>query len=188
MTSINLLPWREELREERRQRFFVLLGVVAASAVFFMILVHMAFANRIGMQNNKNRFLEKEIVFLDKRIQDIKHIKEQKTALIARMKIIEQLQTNRPKIVHLFDEIVKILPRGVYLDLMVREGDVITLKGMTESNTNVSGLMRKISASEWLAAPLLTEVKADDSKAKRETEFTLRLLHLHQLAVGGLNL
>ena len=93
------------------------------------------------------------------------------------MDIIQELQRNRSKIVHIFDEIIEVLPQGLYLQSVKREGDVITLLGHAESNTNVSDLMRNVSASPWLAEPVLNEIKTDDVKGQRTSDFKLQLIH-----------
>ena len=160
MARINLLPWREQLREERKQRFVVALGgtlVIAAGLVF---LGGQYLDGAIEQQNARNGFIKKEIAALDARIKEIKELKERRQQLLERMKIIQDLQGNRPIIGRIFDQLVRTLPDGVYFTGLKRTGQVIEVVGAAESNNRVSSLMRNLDASEWLIAPNLTEVKA----------------------------
>jgi len=176
MTKINLLPWREDRREQRTQQFYAVLATVASVVLVIMVGVHFFLASKINGQEISNARLKKEIKILDRKIGEIRDLKKMKTALIARMTIIQALQTNRPQVVHLFDEVIKILPEGVHLTEIERQGAVVTLIGMAESNTNVSTLMRKVEASKWLQAPVLGEIKKQLKKSERApNKFTLRM-------------
>lgn len=160
MARINLLPWREQLREERKQRFLVALGgtlVIAAGLVF---LGGQYFNGAIEQQDARNEFIKKEIAVLDARIKEIKELKERRQQLLERMKIIQDLQGNRPVIGRIFDQLVRTLPDGVYFTGLKRVDRTIEIAGAAESNNRVSSLMRNLDASEWLIAPNLTEVKA----------------------------
>lgn len=179
MTKINLLPWRERLREERKRSFLMSLAATAGAAIVFMALVHLVIANQMSRQSVRNDFLRNEIVVLNQQINEIKDLQKQKEALIARMGIIQELQANRPQIVHLFDELIKILPKGVHLSNVVRRGDQVQLIGIAESNTNVSDLMRNINKSHWLAKPQLSEIKTETIKGKAMSEFKLGLALIH---------
>lgn len=160
MARINLLPWREQLREERKQRFLVTLAgvlVVAAGAVF---LGDQYLTGAIEKQNARNEFVRKEIAVLDARIKEISELKTRRQQLLERMKIIQDLQGNRPIIGRVFDQLVRTLPDGVYFTGLKMEGKSISVVGAAESNNRVSNLMRNLDASDWLEAPNLTEVKA----------------------------
>ncbi len=160
MARINLLPWREQLREERKQRFLVAMGstlIVAAGLVFF---AGQYLDGAINQQNARNGFVEKEIAGLDERIKQISELKGRRTKLLERMKIIQDLQGNRPVIGRIFDQMVRTLPDGVFFSALSRKGDVISIEGTAESNNRVSSLMRNLEASDWMKAPNLTEVKA----------------------------
>ena len=160
MARINLLPWREQLREERKQRFLVALGgtlVIAAGLVF---LGGQYFNGAIEQQDARNEFIKKEIAVLDARIQEISELRTRRQQLLERMKIIQDLQGNRPIIGRVFDQLVRTLPDGVYFTGVKMEGKNIAIVGAAESNNRVSNLMRNLDASEWLTAPNLTEVKA----------------------------
>lgn len=160
MARINLLPWREQLREERKQRFLVtLVGVfvVAAGAVF---LDGQYLNGAIEQQNSRNEFVRKEIAVLDARIKEISELKTRREQLLERMKIIQDLQGNRPIIGRVFDQLVRTLPDGVHFTGVKMTAKNIDIVGAAESNNRVSNLMRNLDASEWLAGPNLTEVKS----------------------------
>ena len=160
MARINLLPWREQLREERKQRFLVTLAgvlIVAGGAVF---LGDQYLNGAIEQQNARNDYVRKEIAVLDARIKEISELKTRRQQLLERMKIIQDLQGNRPIIGRIFDQLVRTLPDGVYFTSLKMNGQTIAVVGAAESNNRVSNLMRNMDASEWLTAPNLTEVKA----------------------------
>jgi type IV pilus assembly protein PilN len=160
MARINLLPWREQLREERKQRFLVTLAgvfVVAAGTVF---LGDQYLSGAIEQQNARNDFVRKEIAVLDARIKEISELKTRREQLLERMKIIQDLQGNRPIIGRVFDQLVRTLPDGVYFTGVKMTAKNIAIVGAAESNNRVSNLMRNLDASEWLTAPNLTEVKS----------------------------
>ncbi|MDM7856762.1 PilN domain-containing protein [Thiopseudomonas acetoxidans] len=160
MTQINLLPWREKLREERKQRFFVLLVVVLLLAVGVIFLASQYFNSAIENQQARNNFIRAENTALDARIKEISELKTRRQQLIERMKIIQDLQGNRPIVSRIFDQIVRTIPDGVYFTSLKLTGKTVAIEGEAESNSLVSNLMRNQDASEWLTAPNLTEVKA----------------------------
>lgn len=160
MARINLLPWREQLREERKQRFLASLIGVAVLAAGLLFLADQYFANAIERQNARNDFVRKEIAVLDARISEIKELRERRQQLLERMKIIQDLQGNRPIIGRIFDQLVRTLPDGVYFTDLKMTGKNISIVGAAESNNRVSNLMRNLDGSEWLEAPNLNEVKA----------------------------
>lgn len=165
MARINLLPWREQLREERKQRFLVTLAgslIIAGGLVF---LGDQYLNGAIENQNARNDFVRKEIAVLDARIAEIRELKARRQQLLERMKIIQDLQGNRPIIGRVFDQLTRTLPDGVYFNSVKMVGNQITVDGAAESNNRVSELMRKMDASEWLTAPNLTQVKATTAGA-----------------------
>lgn len=165
MARINLLPWREQLREERKQRFLVSLAgslIVAAGLVFVGDqYLNSAIENQVG----RNNFVRTEIAVLDARIKEISELKTRRQQLLERMKIIQDLQGNRPIIGRVFDQLTRTLPDGVYFTSVKMVGNQIKVEGAAESNNRVSELMRKMDASEWLTAPNLTQVKATTAGA-----------------------
>ena len=175
MARINLLPHREERRKRARQHFFVLAGGTAIIGVLVVVAMHGFYAARIETQVDRNRFLKSEIVKLDKDIAEIKKLRDEIQALLARKQIIETLQADRAQTVHLLDELVRQMPEGVYLKSVSQKGLRVNLQGYAQSNARVSTLMRNIEASPWLEAPQLIEVKAANVDKKRVSEFNLNL-------------
>ncbi len=173
MIRINLLPHREEKRKAKRQQFYGLLGLVSVLAGVIVFLVITVIDGYISAQDAKNDFLKKEIVALDKQIDQIKRLKEQTQALLARKQIIEALQRDRAEAVLLLSELVKQMPEGVYIRSMKQTGERIALIGYAQSNARVSTLMRNIEASPWLEKPQLVEIKAVTVDKRRLSEFSL---------------
>ena len=173
MARINLLPWREWERK-RKQREFT--GMVAAGALFAAIAVvigHMQMEGLIGGQEDRNRYLEGEIKSLDARIVKIKDLESTKAKLLARMNVIQELQSNRPLSVHLMDELVRTLPDGVYLNKVTQKGAQLTLDGVAQSNARVSAYMRNIDGSLWVGNPKLNVIETKTAERRRIAEFTL---------------
>ena len=175
MIRINLLPHREEKRKARRQQFYMLLGMVSVLAGLIVFLIYSVIAGYISAQESKNDFLKKEIAVLDNKIDQIKRLKEQTQALLARKQIIESLQRDRAEAVRLLSELVKQVPEGVYIRSLKQEGVKISLNGYAQSNARVSTLMRNIEASPWLEKPLLIEIKAVTVDKRRLNEFNLNV-------------
>ena len=184
MPSINLLPWREEERKQRQRDF----GVAAAGAIVAGVAVVMAsvffYSQRIDAQQDRNQRLTDEIAELEKSITEIDGLERQKERLLARMEIIEQLQKSRPEIVHLFDELTRQLPEGVYLTGMKQTGSRVEIRGVAQSSTRVSALMRQIDASEWMGDPEVERVETKQSGASREAVFVVYLKQVRSAASG----
>ncbi len=155
MININLLPWREKLRAQRRREFgfmVLLAGVLSAVGVLAWFQYN---ASLIEYQNQRNEFLRGEIARVNNQIREIRELEKVRNQLIARMKVVTSLQSQRPLVVHLFDELITTLPEGVFLSSMVQRGQTITVQGRAESNARVSAYMRNIEASPWLTQPNL---------------------------------
>ncbi|MDX1404420.1 MAG: PilN domain-containing protein [Woeseiaceae bacterium] len=180
MPRINLLPWREEERKKRQRDFLVAMGASVAAAVVVVILTIFAYSQMIDNQQARNARLEAEIVELEKSIAEIDGLERQKERLLARMEIIEQLQRSRPEIVHLFDEITRQLPEGVYLTGMRQNGNTVEVMGIAQSSTRVSAFMRNIDASEWLTDPGVIKVETTESGPSRQAEFVVNLKQVSQ--------
>jgi type IV pilus assembly protein PilN len=182
MPRINLLPWREEERRTRQREF----GVAAVGAVISGIVVVMmtmfSFASMINAQESRNERLTDEITELEKSITEIDSLERDKERLLARMEIIDQLQKSRPEVVHLFDEMVRQLPEGVYLTGMKQTGARIEIRGIAQSSTRVSALMRQIDSSQWLTDPEVEKVETTDIGSSRQAEF---VVYLKQARPGG---
>lgn len=173
MARINLLPWREELRKEQQRQFLTVLGLSALLMVLIIVAVHIQIAGMISNQNSRNDFLKKEISKVEKQIKEINEITKKKTNLLARMEVIETLQRNRPEVVHLFDELVKVMPEGTYITKLKQSGKSLSMEGRAQSNARVSALMRNIDASDWLGNPGLKVIKADKKSDTDERSFSL---------------
>jgi len=185
MIRINLLPHREEKRRARRQQFYGLLGMVSVLAGLIVFLVYTVISGYISAQEAKNDFLKKEIVILDKQIDQIKRLKEQSQALLARKQIIESLQRDRAEAVRLLGELVKQMPEGVYIRSVKQEGVKVSLSGYAQSNARVSALMRNIEASSWLEKPQLIEIKAVMVDKRRLNEFNMNVSLKREPAQDG---
>lgn len=173
MIRINLLPHREEKRKARRQQFYAFAGIVAGVAALLVFLVYSVIAGYVSHQDEKNIFLKNEIAVLDKQIEQIKGLKEQTQALLARKQIIEALQRDRAEVVNLLNDLATQLPEGVYLKSIRQDGTKVSIVGYTQSNARVSTLMRNLEASPWLERPNLLEIKAVEVNKRRLSEFSL---------------
>jgi len=175
MPSINLLPWREAERKKRQRDFGVAMGGAVIAGIAFVMLTMFAYSQMISAQESRNTRLTNEIAELEKSITEIDNLERQKERLIARMEIIEELQKSRPEIVHLFDELVRQLPEGVYLTGMKQTGSRVEIRGIAQSSTRVSALMRQIDASDWLGDPEVERVETKQSGSSRQSEFVVYL-------------
>lgn len=173
MTKINLLPWREERRQQLTKEFYILLGISAVLALLIFGLAYYYFDKSIEYQNQRNQFLNKEIKVLDEKIAEIKKLEAQKANLIARQEVIEELQASRTQMVHLFDELVKSIPNGVFLEKITQQGNAISLEGYSQSHSRVSDYMRRLELSAWFSGVELDYIKADDTLVSHEQKFKL---------------
>ncbi len=177
MANINLLPWRAERRKQREREFYMMLAASAVAALAVLFLAIFWMGHRIDVQNERNAFLQKEIAALDKQIEEIKELDKTRSALLTRKEIIEQLQSNRSQMVHLFDEMVKTIPEGVRLTSMKQAGETLTLEGVAESNSRVATYMRNIDNSPWMGRTDLRKIEnksgTKDVDAKMPYEFSL---------------
>jgi len=178
MIPINLLPHRAARRKAAQKQFAVLAVMTVVLAGAIVGVVHTFFAERIETQLERNRYLEEQISALDKQIDEIKKLKEQTAALLARKRVVESLQTNRTETVRLLDQLVRQLPDGIYLKSIKQTGKVVNVVGYATSNARVSTLMRNFEASPWLEMPTLIEIKATHGSGKDATslnEFNLNV-------------
>ena len=172
MAHINLLPWREELRQEQTRQFatVTVLSLILTGALMF--LVHATFNGQINHQNYRNKMLQDEIKTLDASLKQIETLEDTKEQLLARMDVIQSLQQQRPQIVRLFDDFVRTVPEGIYLRNIKQEGTQLTIQGVAESNGRVSAYMRNIDASDWMSTPKLKVIETKKG-AYRSSDFTL---------------
>jgi len=173
MPRINLLPWRTEQRQRRKKEFLVALAgtlVVAAGVVYLSKLTVQGWTNA---QRDRNEILRTEIAALEKQIEEITGLESQRDRLVARMNVITQLQRSRPEIVHLFDELVNTVPEGVNFTEVVQLADRVEMRGLAQSSTRVSALMRNIENSEWLRNPGLDVVETVAGGIDRSSQFKI---------------
>ncbi len=180
MPRINLLPWREEERRTRQREFGVAAAGAGIGGIAVIMLTMLAYSQMISAQEARNTRLTTEITELEKSIEEIDGLERQKERLLARMEIIDRLQKSRPEVVHLFDELVRQLPDGVYLTGMKQTGARIEIRGVAQSSTRVSALMRQIDASEWLTDPEVERVETTDIGSSRQAEFVVYLKQSRQ--------
>ena len=173
MMRINLLPHREAKRRARRQQFYVLLGMVAGLAGVIWFLGFTFISTEISAQTEKNEFLKREVASLDKEIAEIKKLKEQTDSLLARKRVIEALQANRTETVHLFNELVRQVPEGIYFKTIKQTGPTILVTGYAQSNARINTLMNNFNDSPLLQNSTLIETKAETVANRRLNAFSV---------------
>ena len=175
MIRINLLPHREEKRKSRRQQFILFSALAALGGLLVWFIGHSIIAGYVDGQDEKNAMLKQEIALLDKEIAEIKGLREQAEALLSRKQVIESLQTNRTEPVHIFNELARQIPEGLYFKSLKQTGSRINITGYAQSNARVSNLMRNLDASPQLQNAELVEVKAAVLNTRRVSEFNLNV-------------
>ncbi|MCB1703030.1 MAG: PilN domain-containing protein [Pseudomonadales bacterium] len=173
MAQINLLPWREERRQELKRDFLVTVGLVFALGVGLLLLGDRIVDGQIEYQNARNKYLADNIRVLDEQVAEIRELQKKRNQLLDRMRVIQELQGNRPIIVRVLDQLVRTVPDGVFYTNLQTKGKVITIRGVAESNNRVSSLMRRLDASDWLANPNLDAVKAAPEYGDQANTFNL---------------
>ena len=179
MIQINLLPWRETLREQRKRQFYLLLSTALISAIIIVVFVHTFLAYKINSQLQRNNYLQQTIESYKSQLTEIEALTELQNALMVKLELISELQAGRPEVVHVLDELVNVLSDGTYLTKVNRNGDSVTLIGQAESNTNVSQLMRSIENSIWILEPQLSTIKQEKNNEEGWREFTLEATSAH---------
>ena len=175
MPRINLLPWREEERKKRQRDFGVAMAGGVVAAVGAVLATMFVYNSMIDNQEARITRLNNEIEILNKSIEEIDSLERQKERLLARMEIIDELQKSRPEIVHLFDEMARQLPEGVYLTGMKQTGARVEVRGVAQSSTRVSALMRQMDSSEWMDDPEVDRVETTTAGNSRQAEFIVNL-------------
>lgn len=173
MARINLLPWREAYRQEKKKEFIgILVGVLILAGLVAYLWVS-SIQSSISDQEARNRLLKTEISALEAAVAEIRELREKRDQLLARMRVIQDLEGKRPVIVRYFDEMVRAVPDGVFLNRMERQGEVILLEGIAESNNRVSSFMRNLDESDWFAAPNLSSVIAAPEQGEQANAFRM---------------
>lgn len=175
---INLLDWRQERRERLKQQFLILLGLGAAAAAALVIVAWLVAGQTVEHQQARNDYLKQQIAETEKKIKEIQDLAKTKANLLARMRVIEQLQASRSARVHFFDEIVNTLPDGVTLTGIKQVGPNVTIEGVAESNGRVSTYMKNLENSQWFDVPKLVVIKTSERDKTRKSEFTLEVKNL----------
>jgi type IV pilus assembly protein PilN len=175
MIRINLLPHRELARASRRRQFNILLALSLAVGVGIVLIGQFWISAREENQQARNAYLQQEIAKLDQQIGEITKIREETQKLLARKQVVETLQANRTEVVHLFDQLIRLLPDGLYLKSFQQNGNVLSLTGYTQSSARVSTLMRSLEDSPWFESPTLVEIRAATVNNLRANEFSLNV-------------
>lgn len=178
MTRINLLPWREALRKERKRQFASVVGGAALLMLASVVYIHFHVSGMIEYQNSRNSFLDKEIAKVEEKIKEIRELETQKKQLLNRMNVIQDLQTRRPMVVHMLDKLVMALPEGIYLTKLDQKGAELSLDGIAQSNARVSAFMRNLDASDWFSNPKLGVIQVQEKGGARSSKFTLTVKQL----------
>lgn len=173
MAHINLLPWREELRKQKQREFASIAGGSVLLMALVIVYVHVMINGQIDNQIERNNYLKSEIALVERKIVEINELEKSKQQLIARMRVIEELQQNRPEIVRRFDALARIVPNGLHLKSLSQKGSVLTFNGQAQSNARVSSFMRRLDAAELFSSPKLKVIKAEGSGVARSRAFTL---------------
>ena len=175
MANINLLPWREAQRRERNRATLLTCILMWIGAFFVVLLGKIVMDARIDHQQSRNAYLQSEINSLSVVIAEIEDLKEKRDQLIARMEVIQTLQENRAQIVHVFDDLVTKLPKGVYFDSIDKNSERLKIMGKAQSNGRVSALMRNLDASDWFSNPDLKVVDVVDQNGVSVSEFDVEV-------------
>lgn len=178
MTKVNLLDWRAQKREQRKQRFIAMMGLAVAVAVVVFGVAYLMMQNALDLQNDRNNYLNQQIADVDQKIKEIQELEKVKNNLLARMRVIEELQASRSATVHFFDELVNTLPEGVTLTSIKQTGALVTVEGAAESNGRVSTYMKNLEASPWFNDPKLVVIKTTETGSQRRSDFTLQVTNL----------
>ncbi|WP_426414943.1 PilN domain-containing protein [Aestuariirhabdus sp. LZHN29] len=183
MARINLLPWREELREEKKKQFLTVLVGVAIIAGGLVFLAGRQVEGIIGHQIARNDYIKKEIKTLDQKIKEISALRKKREELLARMKVIQELQGTRPVIVRVFDEVARSVPDGVFFTSLSIKGNNLAVQGVAESNNRVSSLMRDFDQSDWFSSPNLQSVNKAGTRAGSDFSLTVTQVNPNQSEV-----
>jgi type IV pilus assembly protein PilN len=179
LIQINLLDWRAELRETRKKQFVVAVAGALAATAAVVLLALMYMNNTIDNQQERNRTLKNEITLIEKQIKEIEELEKVRNNLLARMRVIEQLQQSRAQVVHYFDELVNTVPEGVFLTSIKQQGTKTAIDGVADSNGRVSTYMKNLDASPWFDDPRLIVIKTSDTKGRRLSNFSLQVTEVN---------
>ena len=185
MAKINLLPWREGLRKERKRQFMVVWCATVLFGIALVFIGGLHISDKISYQRGRNQYLQSHITQLNERISEIKDLKTKKEQLLERMKVIQNLQGNRTVIVRIFDLVARMIPEGMYFKKVALEGKQLSLVGVAESNNRISALMRDFDKSVWFTEPNLTAVRKVSENGQRWNEFDLTVEQINPNQTKG---
>lgn len=174
-THINLLDWRQQRRDRRKKQFTAMMGAGIAAAALIVGLGYLYMSNAVAFQQERNSYLQAQIAEMDQKIKEIEELERVKSNLLARMRVIEELQASRSATVHFFDEMINTLPDGVSLMSIKQQGPTVEVKGIAESNGRISTYLKNLEASPWFDKPELVIIKTDEKERLRKAEFTLKV-------------
>lgn len=173
MTRINLLPWREWERQRTRQQFFYVLALAVILGIGIVFWANRISASAVANQQARNEYLHRQLAQMDRRIATIRSLKSTRDALLARMQVIEKLEQSRPTVVHLFDQLVRTAPDGLYLTSVDNRSGNLKISGVADSPAVVSTYMRQIAGSQWMGAPNLQIVRTHARGNEKSSDFTV---------------
>jgi type IV pilus assembly protein PilN len=173
VAHINLLPWREGRRAEHKKNYLTLLTLLALSAIGLMFTAGSVLEKMTDYQNYRNNFIEQETALLDQQIEKIKNIKKDKEAIEQRMALIEQLESSRNAVPIVLDELVRLVPHGLSFRSFSRQGNLIEILGVSESNNRLADFMRQLQESTVFSSGELSSIKADTSALEAVSDFKL---------------
>ena len=176
MANINLLPWRDWERERKKNEFLLRVGGMLVLGLVIVFAGGWYLDGSIDRQNARNQFLTDKIAVLDQRIAEIRDLRQKRDQLLARMRVIQELQGNRPVIVRVFDELVRTLARGVYFNTLGMSGNTLSVAGTAESNNRISSLMRSLDGSDWFTEPNLKGLKENRDIGEQASNFQLTVV------------
>jgi len=183
--KINLLDWRSEVKTLRQQQFVAMLLAGSVLAAGGVGAVTFGVSEAIDFQRQRNAFLQGQIAEMEKKIKEIEELEKVKASLLARMKVIEELQASRAAMVHFFDEVLNTLPDGVYIRILKQTGSAVQIEGVAESNGRVSAYMKNIESSRWFTEPKLVVINTKDVNKRRQSEFTLTFKNMTKEKQGA---
>lgn len=175
MAHINLLPWREEKRQERQQQFYIVMGLTLAFAILVFYIITGYMNGLLDEQNQRNHYLQQEIAKVDLQIKEIQDLEKKRDRLLARMQVIQDLQQSRPTIVKVFDSLVRTVPEGIHLQVLAREGDKLIVQGVAQTNARVSVFMNQLDKDSAFNESKLRVVQRTSSRDDAIRQFTLEV-------------
>lgn len=175
MTTINLLPWREEAKQQRQKQFNIMAGTAFLAAVLLVVIASTVIGNATDLQQRRNNYVKNEIAIVDQKISEIKQLRQKKEDLKKRMDLIERLQNTRNLSTHLLDSVASVISPGVYLNNIKRENNSMSFRGLAESNNHLANMLRNIENSKWLKNPLVKQINSEDDQVRQLNSFSLRV-------------